>query len=150
MAINSFYISIEISEEEKSAVRSASEADFKRYKKCFLPDPDLVYKNTLYIDNIVGEEGDWWHINVGLYDFFHGCETLYELCRAIENLKPNFAFRFLGKNYEFKFQSLMEFVSFIYPKIEKYKKHFENEFGVLSVCPQEFFSYRRKNKRYFK
>ena len=150
MAIQSFYFSIEIPEEEKKAVRSASEADFKRYKKDSSANHDLVYKNALFIANVAGEEGYWWHIKVGLYDFFHQCEVLYALCRAIENLKPNFAFRFLGKNYEFKFQSLMEFVSFIYPRVEDYKKYFEEEFGVLSVYSEEFFTYWRKNKRYFK
>lgn len=143
MAIQSFYLSIEISEKDKSTIMSTT--NLKRYKKSF----DLVYKNTLFIDNVTVDES-WWHINAGLYDFFHSCEILYEFCQAIEIVKPNFIFYLLGQKYEFKFQSLMDFVQFVYPIIENDKKSFELCHGVLSICPNKFFSFKRKNRHFFK
>ena len=145
MAIQSFYISINISAVEKETVLAKSDY-FTNYKKC---PGDLIYKSTLYIDNITFQES-WWHINAGLYDFFHSCEVLYELCQIIETIKPNFIFCFLGKQYNFSFHSLMEFIAFIYPEIEKYKMNLEENYGVLSVHPQKFFTFRRKNNRFFK
>ena len=143
MAIQSFYISIEITKQEKSNIMST--ANLKTYKK----SGDLIYKDVLYIDNVIVNES-WWHINAGLYDFFHSCEILYEFCQLIETVKPNFTFYLLGQKYEFSFQSLFDFIKFIYPKVEKYKKDFEDCYGVLSVCPCKFFSFRKKNKRIFK
>jgi len=143
MAIQSFYISIEISEEEKNTI--ISKTNLKRYKK----SDDLTYKDVLRIDNITIDES-WWHINAGLYDFFHSCEILFEFCQEIEITKPNFTFYLLGEKYEFAFQSLMEFIVFIYPKIQNYKRNFEKCYGTLSVPPNKFFSFQRKNKRFFK
>ena len=142
MAIQSFYISIELSEEEKCAVVSSTCA--KRYKS-----DDLIYKDVLYIEDIVAD-GEWWHINAGLYDFFHSCEVLYEFCQSIEIVKPNFSFYLLGKRYEFIYPSLLDFMVFLYPKIKKYKENFEKQHGNLSVHPQNFFLYKRKNSRFFK
>ncbi len=143
MAIQSFYISIKISEKDKNSI--ASQINLKRYKK----SDDLIYKDVLFIDNItIGES--WWHINAGLYDFFRSCEILYELCKKIELTKPNFTFYLLGKKYEFSFHSLMDFILFVYPKIENNKKNFENCYGTLSISPNNFFSFRRKNKRFIK
>ena len=143
MAIQSFYISIKISEEDKSTFILTT--NLKKYKK----SDDLIYKDVLFIDNITIDES-WWHINVGLYDFFHGCEILYEFCQAIGTVKPNFEFYFLGQKYEFVFQSLLDFIQFIYPKVENYKKNFEECYGVLSISPNKFFSFQRKNRRFFK
>ena len=147
MAIQSFYFSVEISEEDKANVLSKlSKDDIKSDK--ISPD-DFTYKNTLYIVNITGSCGSWWHISVGLYDFFHSCETLYEFCQNIDTIKPNFTF-FLGKQYEFKFLSLMDFISFIYPKIEIYKNNLEKTHGVLSIPPNKFFNFKRKNQKFFR
>ena len=143
MAIQSFYISIKISENEKTSI--TAQTNLKRCKK----SNDLTYKDVLLINNITNDEG-WWHINAGLYDFFHNCETLYEFCQAIQITKPNFTFYLLGEKYEFSFQSLLDFILFIYPKIENYKKNFEKSYGILSIPPNKIFSFRRKNKRYFK
>lgn len=143
MAIQSFCISIEISEEEKSTV--VSTIKFKRYKK----SSNLTYKDVLYLDNVSLNES-WLHINVGLYDFFHNCEILYELCKAIEIVKPSFAFYLLGEKHEFNFENFLDFVLFIYPKIEKHKNDFESYYGVLSVLPNNFFDFYKKNKRIFK
>ena len=143
MAIQSFYISVEISEEDKDTIISTS--NLKRYKK----SDNLTYKDVIFIDNICTGES-WWHINVGLYDFFHSCEILYEFCQIIQITKPNFKFYLLGEKYEFEFQSLMDFIIFIYPKIENYKKNFEDCYGTLSILPNKFFSFEKKNKRFFK
>lgn len=143
MAIQAFYISIEISEKDKNAIISTT--NLKRYKR----SDNLIYKDVLYIDNVSANEG-WWHINTGLYDFFHSCETLYEFCKVIENIKPNFTFYLLGEKYVFIFQTLLDFVLFIYPKVEKHKKAFEEYYGVLSIIPNKFFSFHRKNKHLFK
>lgn len=143
MAIQSFYISIKISEKDKNSI--TSQTNLKRHKK----SDDLIYKDVLLIDNItIGES--WWHINAGLYDFFHSCEILYEFCQEINLTKPNFMFYLLGEQYEFNFQSLMDFIVFLYPKIENSKKNFEKCYGTLSISPNNFFSFQRKNKRFFK
>ena len=143
MAIQSFYISIKISENDKNSI--TSQTNLKRHK---ISD-DLIYKDVLLINDITDDEG-WWHINVGLYNFFHNCETLYEFCQAIEITKPKFTFYLLGEKYEFSFQSLLDFILFIYPKMESYKKNFEKCYGTLSIPPNKFFSFRRKNKRFIK
>lgn len=143
MAIQSFYISIKISENDKKSI--ISQTNLKRHKV----SNDLIYKDVLLINDITDDEG-WWHINVGLYDFFHNCETLFEFCQAIEITKPKFPFYLLGEKYEFFFQSLLDFIQFIYPKIESYKKNFEKCYGTLSIPPNKFFSFRRKNKRFIK
>ena len=142
MAIQSFYISIEISEEDKRTI--ISKTNLKRYKK----SDDLVYKDVLFIDNVTVNES-WWHINAGFYDFFHSCEMLYGFCQSIETVKPNFTFYLLGERYEFNFHSLLDFVLFIYPKIEKYKKGFEENYGILSIHPKKFFYFHKKNKHFF-
>ena len=147
MAIQSFYISVEISEEDKANVLSKLPKDDIKSDK--ISPGDFTYKNTLYIDNIT-IVGSWWHINAGLYDFFHSCEILYEFCQNIDTIKPNFTFDFLGKQYEFKFPSLMDFISFIYPKIEIYKKNLEKTHGVLSIPPNKFFNFKRKNQKFFR
>lgn len=143
MAIQSFYISVEIPEEEKELI--IAETNLKRHKKT----GDLIYKNTLFIDDVSIRE-HWWHINAGFYDFFHSCEALYEFCRAIEIKKPNFTFLLLGQEYNFSFDSLIDFISFVYPKIASYIKRFENCHGILSVPPNKFFSFKRKNHRFFR
>lgn len=143
MAIQSFYISVVISKEDKCAVKLKT--NFQKYKK----SADLIYRDVLYIDDITEKE-NFWHINVGLYDFFHNCEVLYDFCQTIATIKPNFTFCLLGQEYTFAFSSLLDFVSFIYPKVEIYKKQFEQSYGVLSIHPQKFFLFRRKNKRFFK
>ena len=143
MAIQSFYFSIQIDEEDKNII--LSKAGVKKQKK----ENDLIYKDVLFIDNITTDES-WWHINAGLYDFFHSCEILYEFCQMIESIKPKFLFCFLGEKYEFSFQSLLDFVSFVYPKVEKYKKNFEKCHGTLSIHPNKFFRFKRKNYRFFK
>ena len=143
MAIQSFYISIEISDEDKSTIMSTT--NLKRYKK----NDGLIYKDVLFIDNVTGDES-WWHINAGLYDFFQTCEKLYEFCQAIETVKPNFTFYLLGKRYEFVFRTFLDFVFFIYPEIEEHKKIFEEQYGVLSICPKKFFPFYKKNKSLFR
>ena len=143
MAIQSFYISIEISEEDKNTIISMT--NLKRYKK----SGNLIYKDVLFIDNIsIGES--WWHVNVGLYDFFHCCEMLYEFCQVVEKIKPNFTFYMLGQKYDFSFRSFLDFLQFVYSKVEIHKKKFEECYGVLSICPNQFFAFRRKNRRIFK
>lgn len=143
MAIQSFCISVELSEKDKSNIIATT--NLKSYKK----SNDLIYKDALYIDN-VSANGSWWHINAGVYDFFHNCELLYGFCQAIEIIKPNFTFYLLGQKYEFAFQSLLDFVLFVYPKIEKHKKDFEDYYGVWSIHPKEFFLFYKKNRRLFK
>lgn len=143
MAIQSFYISIKITENDKKSI--ISQTDLKRHKV----SNDLIYKDVLLINDVTDDEG-WWHINVGLYDFFHNCETLYEFCQVIDIEKSNFTFYLLGEKYEFSFQSLIDFIQFIYPKIENHKKNFDKCYGTLSITPNKFFSFRRKNKRFFK
>lgn len=143
MAIQSFYFSIELLEKDKNIIKSKT-----NLKKCKKSD-DLIYKDILFINDITTNE-NWWHINVGLYDFFHSCEVLYEFCQTIEITKPKFAFYLLGEQYEFSFQSLLDFILFIYPKIESYKKNFEKCYGTLSIPPNKFFSFRKKNKRFIK
>ena len=143
MAIQSFYISIEISEENKKTIVSTT--DLKKYKK----SDDLMYKGVLYIDN-VSTEGNWWHVSVGLYDLFHSCEMLYKFCREIETVKPNFDFYLLGQKYKFDFKSILDFFLFIYPKIEKSKSDFEEQYGALSVSPHRFFTFYKRNKHFFR
>ena len=143
MAVQSFYISVEISEKDKNTI--TSQINLKRYKK----SNDLIYKDVLFVDNVTAG-GSWWHINAGLYDFFRSCEILYEFCQVIEIIKPHFDFYLLGQKYEFKFQSLMDFVQFVYPKIKNKKKSFENSYGALSISPEKFFSFKRRNKRFFR
>ena len=143
MAVQSFYISIEISNDEKQKVLSGIKVcPYKRTN-------DFIYRNTLYIDNIDNEEGCWWHINIGLYNFFNNVERLYELLQIVNSTKENFNFTLLGGQYSFKFASLLEFMEFIYPKVKPYKDVFEEEFGTFSIYPQQFFKVRRKNKKYY-
>lgn len=143
MAIQSFYISIEMSEEDKKTIISTT--NLKRYKK----SNDLIYKDVLYIDNVSVNES-WWHINVGLYDILHNCEVLYRFCQEIEIVKPSFDFYLLGQKYKFAFSSMLDFILFIYPKIEKSKRDFEDHYGVLSISTEKFFTFYKKNKRFFK
>ena len=144
MAVSSFYISIKLPIYNKKIIKA--QANLKKYKKT----NDLIYKDVLYIDNISLLDS-WWHINAGLYDFFHSCEMLYEFCKIIEITMPKFTFLFMGKEYEFSFSSLLDFILFVYPQIESKKKYFEESFGALSIPPtNEFWAFRRKNRRFFK
>lgn len=143
MAIQSFYISIRISENDKNSITRRA-----NLKRCKISN-DLIYKDVLLINDIAVDEG-WWHINAPLYDFFHSCEILFEFCQEINLIKPNFTFYLLGEQYSYSFQSLMNFIEFLYSKIESYKKNFEKCYGALAVPPNKFFSFRRRNKRFIK
>ena len=147
MAAESFYITININEDEKS--KMCETLHFKRIV-WYDDDFDLIYKDVLYIDNINNEEGHWWHINACYMNFFYNCEVLYELCQAINVVKPKFEFTVFGKVCIFDFSSLFEFMECIYDPIKRFKDHFEETFGKFSVFPHEsFYKFKRKNHKYF-
>ena len=144
MAIQSFYISIEITENEKRAVIKL--LNLQRIKN----DNDLTYNDVIYIENVCNEEGNWWHINACYTNFFYNCEMLYKLCQVINETKPRFQFILLGNTKTFEFKSLLEFIGYIYANVKPYKDRFEEMYGNFSVMPPLFFEFRRKNKKYFK
>lgn len=171
MAVQSFWVSVELTPEEKERVQAIVRMPHRK------KSDELIYKNTLCIEDVnMTEEklrevkaivrkrnkgaplppdltdakpGFFWHINVGLYDLFHGLETLYELLGIIRDVKGEFPFFLLGEERALTFTSLFEFIEYVYPKIESYKRVFEARYGVLSVHPQEFFAFRRKNAKRF-
>lgn len=177
MAVQSFYVSIELSTEEKQIIQTI--VSMPHYKKT----DDLIFKNTLFIENIDLSEKDlfdiqliiekhrnqvlkngfetidgiddtkspchWWHIHAGLYDLFHNLEKLYELLQIVESVKKGFVFILLGEKHPFNFESFLDFLEYVFPKIKPYKDVLETRFGVFSVHPQLFFKVRKKNKKYF-
>ena len=168
MATQSFYLSVELTDEQKQALQAS--LNMPRRKK----SGDLIYRDTLQIEDVgmseedrrkvlavvekkskgalgLEEESDWrgWHINAGLYDLFHSVETLYELLGIIETVKGEFSFLLLGKETPFRFASFFDFFKAIYPKIKPYKENLDARFGVFSVPPDRFFKVRRKNEKDF-
>ena len=168
MATQSFYLSVELTDEQKQALQASIK--MPRRKK----SGDLIYRDTLQIEDVgmseedrrkvlavvekkskgasrLEGESDWrgWHINAGLYDLFHSVETLYELLGIIETVKGEFSFLLLGKEIPFRFASFFDFFETVYPKIKPYKENLDARFGVFSVPPDRFFKVRRKNEKDF-
>ena len=140
MAVQSFYVSVSLNEEEKKAVYKIVGKHMKTERKT----NDLVFKNILFIEN-----GNWWHIGVGFYNLFAGIEALFDLCCAINETKPNFTFSLLGKELVFSYETKIDFITSLYPHIEKHKEHFEKVYGVLAVPPQCYFKFRRKTLKFW-
>ena len=147
MAIDSFYISIEITPDEQKQIKNSGV--FETYKRSM---NDLVYKKTVYIDNISNEEGCWWHLNAGYSNFFDSCEVLYDLCLIINKIKPQFSFTVFKQNKTvFEALTFIEFLQHIYEIVKTSKQRFNDEYGRLSIIPTGYnvYKFRRKNKKHF-
>jgi len=147
MAIDSFYISIEMTPNEQNQIKNT--VVFETYKRSI---NDLVYKKNVYIDNINNEEGCWWHLNAGYLNFFDGCEALYDLCLIINKIIPQFSFTvFQQRKTVFETLTFIEFMHHIYEIVKSSKQRFNDEYGRLSIIPTgyNFYKFRRKNKKYF-
>ncbi len=144
MAIESFYMSVALTEYEKEQIRS--EALFEKHKT----NDDLIYKKIIYIDNINNQEGCCWHLNACYCNFFDSCSVLYELCLIMDKVKPKFNFTVFNQKESIFDFTLMGFVQHVYEIVKPYKDNFNNMFGKLSVLPGKgYYTFKRKNKRFF-